>query len=196
MITENAIIKRDHSRDHALLFCVITCDQHRKTTTNNCCKNSASMSADLIGWKGYFIVELCEYNNLLKFPYLITSNVFDGQNCRCLKCYPSCDNALLVRVTPAITLCNDIFKSFEDAMKCCNLLAQQQNLPRLHEGNKQHNAKRVKCSGCKKQFMTFKNEPVRLLNHNSLVAYLEHSCIPQSLSDDKGISSCILSNSY
>ena len=191
MITENAIIKHVRS-----INTDTTTQQH-----NNCCKNnSASMSADLIGWKGYFIVELCEYNNLLKFPYLITSNVFDGQNCRCLKCYPSCDNALLVvRVTPAITLCNDIFKSFEDAKKCCNLLAQQQNLPRLLEGNKQNNAKRVKCSGCNQNFMTFKNEPVRLLNHNSLVAYLEHSCkdfIPQSLSDDKGISSCILSNSY
>ena len=159
------------------------------------------MSADLIGWKGYFIVELCKCNNFLKFPYLITSNVFDGQNCRCLKCYPSCDALRVTPATNSFTICNGIFENFDDAMKCLNLLAQQQNLPRLLKGNKYPNARVLKCSGCNKNFMTFKIEPVRLHNHNSLVAYLEHSCkrkgfIPQSLSVEKGISSCILSNNY
>ena len=95
-------------------------------------------------------------------------------------CYPVGTNAQVpVQVTREsvthFTISNGIFDTFDDALECCNLLAQQQNYPRLTKGN----CPRVRCSGCRKNFMSFlceKNEPVRLYNHEALAAYLEHPC--------------------
>ena len=94
------------------------------------------------------------------------SNIFA---CQCLKCYPVGANAQVpVQVTresvTQLTIRNGIFDTFDDAKKCCNLLAQQQKRPYITNGNSQGRSRRVKCSGCKKRFMTFsckeKNEPV------------------------------------
>ena len=78
------------------------------------------------------------------------------------------------------TIRNGIFDTFKDAKKCCNLLAQQENRRHLTNGNPQGETKRVKCSGCSKNFMTFsfeENGPVRLYNHEFLEKYLNHRCI-------------------
>ena len=77
------------------------------------------------------------------------------------------------------TIRNGIFDTFDDAKKCCNLLAQQEERPHLTNGNPQEKTKRVKCSGCSKNFMSFsckENKPVRLYNHEFLEKYLNHPC--------------------
>jgi hypothetical protein len=152
---------------------------------------------------------------------------FGGQNCGCMKCFPSSDDApALVRLKPVrvkpevasarvnirnghfatfdkilcypvgtnaqvpvevtresmtqFTIRNGIFDTFYDALECCNLLAQQQNGPRLTRGNHHARSRRVTCSRCRNQFMSFwckENEPVRLLNHEAFERYLNHPCI-------------------
>ena len=115
--------------------------------------------------------------------------VFGGENCRCLKCCPSSDDAPVpVRVVTEetvtqFTVRNGIFETFKDAMDCCNLLAQQKNLPRVIAGNTSKKIKRVKCSNCKTQYMSFwceRNNSIRLLDHKYLAAFLDapkHPCI-------------------
>ena len=135
----------------------------------------------------------------LNYPSFI-SNIFDGQKCRCLTCYPSDDGAqvpVLVTQQSATDLIirNGIFKNFEDAKGVCNLLAKLEKRQHFTNGNKEKNKidkdqppkwQRVKCSGCKDIFMSFWFEyddksrlvRVRLYDHEFLVKWLEHSCRP------------------
>ena len=100
-------------------------------------------------------------------------------------CYPVGTNAQVpVQVTREsvthFTISNGIFDTFDDALECCNLLAQQQNRSRLTRGYHNGRSRRVRCSGCGRQHMSFwckENEPVRLLNHEVLERYLNHPCI-------------------
>ena len=127
-----------------------------------------------------------EFSQLSKIYWIYCRSVFAGSNCRCMSCYrhPSADDAPVPvqvtreSVTPFI-ISNGIFETFDDAIRCCNLLAQQQNRPRVGRGNRASRCSRVRCSGCRSQLMTFwhreNNEAsVRLFDHFQLVEFLEH----------------------
>ena len=105
------------------------------------------------------------------------------QTCSCHNC---CEEILfhgvaIVQVTlQSVTehiIRNGLHNTYENALRCVNLWAQTMNMPHLTRGNGTINTRRMKCSGCGKQFLSFwLNQQVRLFDHNSLVVYLEHPC--------------------
>lgn len=112
--------------------------------------------------------------------------IISGRGCMCLTCAPTINAVPIVPTEVTLdtitksTISNAIFSTFEVALECSNLLAKQENLPNVTKGNGQGNSKRVKCSGCSKQFMTFSIcEPTRLLDCKSLGKFLssvDHPC--------------------
>ena len=112
---------------------------------------------------------------------ICAQQAFDQQACRCLKCAPEVRNEV---TTPhpitKFAISTFVFQNFDDVLEHCNMLAVQHNLPKVIKGNKQKNTKRVKCSRCNENFMTFKNG--RLLSCKSLEEFLTpaHYCIGDS----------------
>lgn len=114
--------------------------------------------------------------------------VLKGDGCRCSKCRPLYTTELgrdVITVDSNAVLdpriiTNGIFTSFDDAVKCCDRL----NISKLHRGNSiigknMSRKRRIKCSGCNRQFMTFKEisgSEWRLYSHETLESYIAHDC--------------------
>ena len=110
-------------------------------------------------------------------------NVHLLQTCSCHNCCEEIPfhGVAIVQVTlQTVTehiIRNGLFTTLENALGGFNLWAQSMNMPHLTWGNSTPNTKRMRCSGCGKQFLSlWCSAQVRLFDHNSLVVYLEHPC--------------------